>query len=166
MKDRINTVYDALTYMLQGLHFAETKLAEEFTSCSQSVTSNRIEREIQNYVESSENKVLKLERIFSYLTQDTMTRKNDVIIQLFHETRAMNTRTVPAYLRNVLTIGCIQSINAYKISVYRSAYLFTAELELDTASDLIQQILEWENETAKALSLLSIEEFNKPFSQS
>jgi hypothetical protein len=36
-----------------------------------------------------------------------------------------------------------------------------AELELDTVTDLLQQILEWETATGKSLSTVSISEFNK-----
>jgi hypothetical protein len=33
------------------------------------------------------------------------------------------------------------------------------ELELDTVTDLLQQILEWETETGKALAALAMDEF-------
>jgi ferritin-like metal-binding protein YciE len=52
-------------------------------------------------------------------------------------------------------------MNAYKIAYYRSAYLIAVELELDTATDLLQQVLEWEIETSRDLALLAIEEFNQ-----
>lgn len=68
--------------------------------------------------------------------------------------------TSSTHLRDILTIGCVQNINAYKIATYRSAYMFAVKMELDTATDMLQQILEWEIATHKALSALAIEEFN------
>ena len=46
------------------------------------------------------------------------------------------------------------------ISLYRNAYVYAIEIELDTPSDLIEHILEWEISTSKALSRIMIEELN------
>jgi ferritin-like metal-binding protein YciE len=81
--------------------------------------------------------------------------------ELITETRLMLSSAVSENLKDLLTVGCIQNINAYKIACYRSAYLMAVELELDTATDLLQQVLEWEVETSKILARLSIEEFNQ-----
>jgi ferritin-like metal-binding protein YciE len=92
--------------------------------------------------------------------REPLTQTNDVIIELMREMHQMLDATNVFHLKDVISVGCVQNINAYKIANYRSAYIFAAELELDTATDLIQQILEWELETRKVLTELSIEEFN------
>lgn len=161
MKTRIKSSSDALAFLLQGLYFTETTLKETFPSCCSQVSSKRIKAEINEYTGSAENKLLKLERVFNYLMTEPMTRKNDTIRDLVAETREMLAATTSEHLKDVLTIGCVQNINAYKIANYRSAYLFAVELELDTATDQLQQILEWELATSKTLSQLAIEEFNR-----
>ncbi|MEO5603848.1 MAG: DUF892 family protein [Cyclobacteriaceae bacterium] len=161
MKTRINTLNDALAFILQGLHFTETRLTEEFGSCSNQMTSAPLKGEIDNYTSSSKDKLLKLERVFNYLLKEPMTRTNDVINDLIKETKEILASTTSTHLKDVLSIGCVQNINAYKISGYRSAYMFAVELEPDTVTDLLQQILEWELETSKVLHRLSIEEFNR-----
>lgn len=160
MKTEINSLNDALAFLLQGLCFTETRLAEEFGSCYNQITSVPLKHAIKNYASSSKDKVLKIERIFNYLLKEPITRPNNVINELLKETGEILTGTTSTHLKDVLSIGCIQNINAYKISGYRSAYVFAAELELDTVTDLLQQILEWELETNKILATLSIEEFN------
>ena len=57
--------------------------------------------------------------------------------------------------------GCIQTISGYKTAAYKTAHLFAIELELDTVADLLQQIIDWEMETGKSMSSLSIKEFNR-----
>jgi ferritin-like metal-binding protein YciE len=161
MKSKIKTLNDALTFLLQRLCFTEIRLIEEFGSCSNQVTSLALKREIDNYTSSSKDKVLKLERAFNYLLEEPMTRTNDVINDLIKETKEVLAATASTHLKDVLSIGCVQNINAYKISGYRHAYMFAVELELDTVSDLLQQILDWEIETSKIFSRLSIEEFNR-----
>ena len=161
MKTKITTLQEALAFQLQGLYYAELKVREEFSLCSHHLTSSKLKSEINKYMESADDKILKLERIFNYLMQESMTRKNAVINNLLHETEQMLSITNSAHLKDILMIGCIQNICAYKVSSYKSAYMFSVELELDIVSDLLQHILEWEVETGKVLGVLAIEEFNK-----
>jgi ferritin-like metal-binding protein YciE len=161
MKTKIKSLNDALTFLLEGLYYAETKLADEFPACCGRINSPRLQDMMNSYSGSMQNKLLKLDRVFNYLMKDPEPRENKVVDELLTETRLMLSSASSENLKDVLTIGCIQNINAYKIASYRSAYLMAVELELDTATDLLQQVLEWEVETSKVLALLSIEEFNK-----
>jgi ferritin-like metal-binding protein YciE len=160
MKTKITSMNDALAFILQGLYFTETRLKEEFPLCSSEISSRKIRSEIENYTGSADNKMLKLERVFNYLMKEPLSRKNAAINDLMNETHQILSATTSTHLRDILAIGCVQNINAYKIAGYRSAYLFAVELELDTATDLLQQILEWEIDSSKNLSELAIEEFN------
>jgi ferritin-like metal-binding protein YciE len=160
MKTKITSLYDALAFQLQGLYFTETKLKEEFLSSSSVITSRKIRREIENYIASADSKMLKLERVFNYLMIEPLSRKNAAINDVINETHQILSATTSTHLRDILAIGCLQNVNAYKIAAYRSAYMFAVELELDTATDLLQQILEWEIDSSKSFSALGIEEFN------
>lgn len=157
----INSLTDALAFILQGLYFTETKLKKEFPACCSNISSINVRTEINIYASIADDKLLKLERIFNYLMKEPLTRDNAVMNELMNETHKIIAATTSSHLKDILSIGCIQNINAYKVSNYRSAYMMAVELELDTATDLLQQILEWEIETGKVLAALSIEEFNK-----
>ncbi|WP_160118568.1 YciE/YciF ferroxidase family protein [Chryseotalea sanaruensis] len=161
MKNKISTLQDALAYQLQGLFFAEDEIRNELTTCIQQIRSIEVRNEIDHYVKTANEKLQKLERIFTYLMQESNPRKNDVVSKMIHETHHLLKLTSSAHLKDILMISCVQNINSYKTASYKSAYLFAVELELDTAIDLIQQILEWELATGKRLALLSIHEFNK-----
>jgi ferritin-like metal-binding protein YciE len=160
MKRTINSLQDAFAYQLQGLFYAETKVRDEFNACSHQITSSELKAAIKEYIDNADSRLLKLERVFNYLMEETATRKNEVIIKLIEETHHILKYTMSSHLKDILLVGCIQNINAYKISSYKSAYLFAVELELDTATDLIQQILEWELEAAKAFNAQSVLNFN------
>ena len=160
MKTTITSLQDALAFQLQGLHYAETKVGQEFQSCSHHLTSSRLKTEIGRYMDSSKDKILKLERIFNYLMQESVSRKNAVVNEMLHETEQMLSIADSSHLKDILMISCIQNICAYKVSSYKTAYLFSVELELDIVADLLQHILEWEIETANVLGILAVEEFN------
>jgi ferritin-like metal-binding protein YciE len=161
MKKTITTLQEALAFQLKGLVYAETKVRDEFENCSPLITSPELKKEIQGYVGNADDKLQKLERIFNYLMQEPAPRKNAVIAGMIAETHQLLDLTSSGHLRDVVMIGCIQNINTFKISSYKTAYLFCLELELDTAADLAQQLLEWELATSKTLASLSIHEFNK-----
>lgn len=161
MKKSITTLHDALCYMLQGLVFTEEKIKKEFSSCRKNITDSGLKSELDKYVESADNKLLKLQRAFGYLTQDTVSRKNEVITKMLDETHRLLSPSTSSQLKDILMLSCLQNISSYKISAYKTAFLFALELELDTVADLIQQILEWETETGKHLSPLALEMFNK-----
>ena len=93
--------------------------------------------------------------------QEPARHKNEVVVKMMDETHHLLSYASSPHLKDILMIGCIQNINAYKTAGYRNAFLFAVELELDTAADLVQQMLDWELATGKRLSALSIHEFNK-----
>ncbi|MGC1241491.1 MAG: DUF892 family protein [Chryseosolibacter sp.] len=161
MKHHIHTLQDTLAFQLQGLLYAEQELKPELEACSSEITSDKIKAAIAIYIENADYKRSRLERIFDYLMQEPEARKNKPLKKLLEETKELLDFTDSPHLRDILMVSCLQNINAYIVSSIKIAYMFTLELELDTASDLLQQMLEWELETGKALSRLAIEEFNK-----
>lgn len=160
MNKTIKTLQDALSYELSGMLYTEDKIRHEFEACSHHITSSSVKKVIRTYIENSENVKLKLERVFNYLMIEPAPRRNEVINKLIDETQHLLTYAGSPHLKDILMIGCIRNINAYKTAAYQTSYLMAIELEMDTPADMIQQILEWEVNTGKALSSLSIHEFN------
>lgn len=109
MRRAIDSVQNTLAYQLQGLLDAESRIKKELYVCTEEVTSTELKAEIQQYFEEADDKLQKLDRIFSYLMQQPIRRTN----------------------------------------------------ELDAATDLVQEILEWEMATSRNLATLSTHEFNK-----
>jgi ferritin-like metal-binding protein YciE len=161
MTKPIKTLQDALTYQLQGLLQAERKIAEAFTRFSDQISSAEVKELVQGYVTNTDNVACKLDRSFNYLMMEPVVRKNEVVNKIIDETEYLLAYTAPPYLKDIVMIGCLENINAYKASAIQTAYLMAVELELDTVADLLQQILRWEMVTCKELTDLSIHEFNK-----
>lgn len=161
MKPTIKTSSDALAFLLQGLYFTETTIKKTLPACFRGISSEQIRSTFNNYATSADNKLLKLERVFNHLMTEPLTRNNEAIHQLVGEMHQILTATTTPHLRDMLSIGYMQNINTYKISSYRSAYLFAVELELDVVADLVEQILGWELETSQLLSQLAIEQFSR-----
>ena len=159
MKKTLKTLYDGLVYQLQSMAYAETVLKNEFSI--RNITSVELREHVKNYIEQSDDKLLKLERVFSYLMYSPMVKKNPVIDKFMKETRDILSSTSPRYLRDILLISWLQKFNAYKISGYKAAWLYALEMELEVPAELIQEILVWEHETDRLLGQVVIEEFNR-----
>lgn len=157
----IHSTHEALASQLQGLYYIESKVTGELKHCIAHITSEKIRNEINNYINEGESKLQKLERIFDYLMYEPSSRRNEVVAKMLTETYQMLTYKSSPHLKDMLVVSCVQNINAYKISGYRTAYLFAVEIELDSVIDLLQQILELELETETILATLAIEEFNE-----
>jgi ferritin-like metal-binding protein YciE len=159
MKNKIQTIEDAFVFQLQQLIYTESKIKEGLFQIP-GTTSPRLKDEIREYGESSYSKLLKLERIFNYLMREPNGRKNLLVSQILQETTEALDLTSASPIKDIIIVNAFKSINACKVSCYKSAYIYSVELELDTPSDLLQQILEWEVNSGKALARIAIEEFN------
>jgi ferritin-like metal-binding protein YciE len=160
MNKTIATLHDALAYQLRGLLYAERKISEEISTFRHHISSAEVNTVLQNYADNAGNVTLKLDRIFSYLMIEPVARKNEIIDKMIDETRHLLTYTSTPHLKDILMIACIKNINAYKTASLLTADLIAVELELDAATDLIEEILEWELTTGRELVALSIFEFN------
>lgn len=156
----IHSVQDALAFMLEGIYYSEVQLKHELRGCCGKLSSSSLIVEIEQYAANAEYNILKLERIFNYLMREPILHKNGVVDQMLKNTHQVLASVKNNYLRNILTISCVQNINGFKISSYRSAYMLAVELELDTVADLIQQMLEGETARTVAISGVFITEFN------
>jgi ferritin-like metal-binding protein YciE len=161
MDKPIKTLQDALTYQIQGLLQAERKVGEAFKTFSPYISSAEVKELTGAYVRNTDNVTCKLDRAFNYMMTEPVFRKNEIVDKMIDETEYLLTYTAPSYLKDIVMIGCLENINAYKASALQTAYLMAVELELDTVADLLQQILSWELVTSKQLTDLSIHEFNK-----
>lgn len=152
MRSRIHTIEDALVFQLQGLYYSEARIVSEFKNHSHELGSDFVVEKLKSYSASAAEKTLKIERIFNYLMKEPLSRKNNVIDAMIHETHLMLKTTSEPELRNTLVISYLQNINAYKLSSYKTAYLLADELGIDTVCDLLQQILESEYQATENLA--------------
>lgn len=161
MKKSISTLQDALLYLLQGLWYTETTFIQEFKEYSSHLSSQEVKSAVLQYIDDADTNLQRLERVFNHLTTEPVPRKNEVIISMMQETRDLLNTTTNEHLKDILTIGCVQYINAYKKASYKAAILFMVEMELDGAADILHHSWQSEHQTCQAFASLSIHEFNK-----
>lgn len=155
----IATLRDAFSQHLQRLYDAEKKVHLMFQSYTHTGIPKDLKDKVHDCADNANSKLLKLDRIFSYLMHDPSKGKNEVVEKILEEMHEVLTHTAGASLKNALLVGYIQSIHAYLRAGYKMAHLYAMELELDTAADLLQQILAWEENMGNSLCTLSVDTF-------
>ncbi|HLT81576.1 MAG TPA: DUF892 family protein [Cyclobacteriaceae bacterium] len=145
----LTNLTDALIFLLKGLYDAERKLQKAIPPCADGIQAEPVKRVVDNYYESSGNKILKLERVFNYLMTEPHGRSHDVMEKMIAHTNQILRYAANDRMRDVILLTCIQNINYYKIAAYRNALLFSVEIGLDNVSDLLTDILEWETEASR-----------------
>lgn len=166
MRPALKTLHEALAYQLEGLYDAEKKLQKAIPNCLGKITASSLKSEMEKYLGSAADKRTKLKRIFSYLLVDRFGKKNKVIETMLEETHDILEYTSTNSIRDAVMIGCVQTINHYKIAGYGTALAFAMELKLNTVSDLLHEILEWEKETDRTLTKIALKEVNEKAGES
>ena len=161
MRKPIKTLQDAISYQLRGLIGAEIKVAAEFKHCEDRIHSVKVRSALSQYVKTANDRLLKLNRVFSYLMQEPRMRQNEIIDSMIEETHRLSETSATPQLKDILFVACIQNINAYKVAGYKTAYLFAVEMDLDTPADLLLEIIQWETSAVATRSDLAISSFNE-----
>lgn len=158
MKQPLTDLNDALTFLLKGLYDAELKLQKAIPPCSRGIASAPLRTEVEKYYASSNDKLLKLHRVFSYLMTEPEGRKNEVMKKMIDDTKYVLKQASNDHIRDVVLATCIENINHYKIAGYRSALSFAIATGLDNVADLLSEILEWEREASRSFARIDLSE--------
>jgi ferritin-like metal-binding protein YciE len=158
---KLTNLNEILAFQLEGMYEGEKALQHQLPTFSEGVQNLRLREEIKKYLDRSIEKRSKLKRIFSYLLVPASKRKNKVVEVLIKEAQAVVDKASESYLRDVVFAACLQTINHYNAANYRAALAIAVALNLDQVTDLLHEILQWENETFIALEKIAFEELGK-----
>lgn len=151
MKKSINTFEEALILEMENLYCSEQKLREGLTKLSRAIHSEKLHNMITAYSESSEDKRLQIDRIFSILCHEPKVCHTSVIDEIINEAYARLKFAQDPKFQDLLLITCLQRINAYKICAYQTSVRYAEALELDTPVALLEMIVSGEQKIRKEL---------------
>lgn len=156
----ISNLTEALAYKLDELYDAEQKLKLTLQHCIDQVSSPVLKMELSKYSESCDDKRLKLDRVYSYLMKEPGKHPDKVVDAMVKNIRQTLKATIFGEMKDILLIACLKNINYYKMAGYETALVFSWELELDTASTLLEEVLGWEKQTHGNLSQIAVLDVN------
>lgn len=160
MKNVLITPLSLLVNQLHSLYYAEKTINHHFGQGIFEFQTPFDTNKVDAYLHHTESTILKLERIFNYLMQEPQAGKNHVVYEFIKEFKTIAETISDPHVHDLLLIKLFQNVCDYKLINYKTTYLFAMVTELDTVSDLLQQILEEEQEFKKSLDEIATSEFN------
>jgi ferritin-like metal-binding protein YciE len=157
---KVNRLEDALVIQANDMYQAERRLLEVIPKHLEEINEQSLKSELLAYHRAANDKILKLERIFSYLMIEPNEKKNLVIDSLISKTHQLLELAANRAMRDVLMVACIRTINHYKIAGYETARAFAEELELDTPEQLLNEIINWEQTSERTFSKIATQQIN------
>jgi len=155
---QFNTLNDALAFQLSCMYDAEQKIRHGMPHFCDFTNFIHLQNEIEKYIEQSSNKIIKLERIFNYLMEEPGGNSNNIVASMLEEIETNVKKASLPRLRDLMLTSSFLAMNQYKLGIYSCAEVISLELEVETVSDLLMEIVNWEKETSKCLSKLTMEE--------
>ena len=157
-RKQFNTLNDALAFQLSSMYDAEKKIQQGMAQFCDYTNFIHLQNEIEKYIEQSSNKITKLERIFNYLMEEPAGNTNNIVGMMLDEIATNVKNANSPRLRDLMLTSSLLAMNHYKLGIYSCAEVIALELEVETVSDLLREILTWERETGKSLSRIAMEE--------
>jgi ferritin-like metal-binding protein YciE len=154
MKSSINNLYAVLTFQLEEMHDIEECIESELMILLQHISNAKLKSTVRQYVKSSKLKKIKLKRIFSYLLRGPFLRKGQLMKEIVKGLTDINKRSSDK-AKDVLVATSLTNLIQYKLGAYQEALEMAACLELEEASDLLNEILLMENEPVLSLKEIS-----------
>ena len=161
MKKIINTLEEAVITDLECLYCVEFRLKEKLEIVVKVINTEKLRDLLETYLESSNSKRLKIDRVFSYLNHDPKSCTTSVIDEMIEDIFRHISFAGEPTVQDLLITNCLQRISNYKLSLYQSSLRYAEELELDTASELLSTIIDWEQETKRDLAEFSASQVRK-----
>jgi ferritin-like metal-binding protein YciE len=157
----INTLEDAFVFELESLYSSEKKLKDQWNNLETLVQSQNLRETLCRYIESCDDKMLKIERALSYVHREPKYCRASVVNELIHEFVDRLKFAQDPKVQEQMLINCMESIVNYKTCAYEASLRYAEELDLDVPADLLLTIIQCERKMKKELVELSFHEFNK-----
>jgi ferritin-like metal-binding protein YciE len=157
----INTLEDALALELENLYYSEKKLMDQWPKLEKILQSEKLQGTLFKYIESCNNKRLKIDRVLSYIHREPGYCHANVINELIQEFLDRLKFAQDPQVQEQMVINCLERIVNYKTCAYEASLRYAEKLDLDVAADLLLMIIQWEKKMKKELVELSLGQVNK-----
>jgi ferritin-like metal-binding protein YciE len=164
MADKLGTMKDLLLHELNDLYSAEQQLIEALPKLAEAAKSPKLAQAIQDHFTVTQAQLKRLDQCFEQLGEQPEYHVCAAMKGLITEgnkliTQTKTTMSDPAVFDAALIAAC-QRVEHYEIAGYGCARTFAMHLGESNVQELLQQTLNEEGETDKALTQLAESDIN------
>src|SRR5688500_7301503 len=164
MADELGTMRDLLLHELSDLYSAEQQLIEALPKMAEAANSPKLTKAIKDHLVVTQAQLKRLDECFSLLGEKPKDHVCAAMKGLITEgnkliTQTKTTMSDPAVFDAAL-IAAAQRVEHYEIAGYGCARTFAGYIDVPRVKELLQQTLNEEGETDKALTQLAESDIN------
>jgi ferritin-like metal-binding protein YciE len=152
MKTQLSSLNQMLTFHLEAMYYAEKQIQKELPELILDLDSRSAVDTVSRYIESANDKRLKLKRIFGYLLAGPFRSGNGAVSMVVSECSDIMDTTGKGRYRDLLMISTLEALSEYKVTSYNTALKIALQMDLKKVAELLEDIISWEVESAQSMS--------------
>ena len=154
------TLTDLFTNSLKDVYFAEKKILATLPKMAKAATSGDLKKAFEKHRGETENHVARLEAVFAIIDTKPTAKTCDAIMGIVKEGEGIIEEYKGTAALDPGLLAVAQAVEHYEMSRYGTLKCWAGELGLDDAVDLLDQTLQEERKTDKALTDLAVSVIN------
>ena len=149
------TLSDLFHNTLKDVYFAEKKILTTLPKMAKAAMSSELKMAFEKHRTQTEGQVERLEEVFGMIDAKPQAKTCDAIMGIVKEGEGLITEYKGTPALDAALLSVAQAVEHYEISRYGTLKTWASQLGLDDAVSLLNETLEEEKETDKALSDLA-----------
>jgi ferritin-like metal-binding protein YciE len=160
MAMKIKSLRDLFIHQLRDLFSAEKQLVKALPKFAKAATNEELKETFEEHLRKTEEHVERLEQIFEALEISSRGDRCAAMEGLIAEAQSLMKEEMPPAVLDAALVACAQRVEHYEIAAYGSARTFAEVLDIDEATDVLEETLEDEKEADIKLTELADEVIN------
>jgi ferritin-like metal-binding protein YciE len=152
---QLNSFYELFVGQLRDLYDAEGQIVEALPKMMNAASSTELRQAFQRHLDQSREHVRRLQDVFGYLGENPMGERCEAMEGLLQEGEEVILAPGDAAVKDAALITAAQRVEHYEMAGYGTVRTYAKELGYKDAEKLLQQTLNEEGETDKALTRLA-----------
>jgi ferritin-like metal-binding protein YciE len=155
MPGQSKTLEDLFKENLKDIYYAERKILVALPKMAEAVNSNELRAAFEKHVKETEGQVERLQQVFKLLNEPAKGKTCPAILGLVEEGEEVMEDFEDSPALDAGLLGGAQAVEHYEIARYGTLIAWAQQLGMTEAAQLLQQTLEEEKATDKALTKLA-----------
>lgn len=155
MPGQSKTLEDLFKENLKDIYYAERKILVALPKMAEAVNSDELRAAFEKHVTETEGQVQRLQQVFKLLREPAKGKTCPAILGLVEEGEEVMEEFEDSPALDAGLLGGAQAVEHYEIARYGTLIAWAQQLGMTEAAALLQQTLEEEKATDKALTKLA-----------
>jgi len=151
----MKTLQDLFLNELADIYDAERRIAKALPKMAKAATNAPLKKAFELHLKQTEGHIKKVEEVFTCFDRKARGKTCDATVGLLKEGEEMAATFEGSPSINAALIAAAQKVEHYEMATYGCLHEWAKLLGNNKAADLVQEILDEEGETNKALTVLA-----------